>query len=304
MAGLLDFAAAQADTETVLRRDPNRMDMHRLLVDILYNRRDGDGLIAEADKIADLKDDALAHVTRGYGLLFKAKLPEARGEFDAAIAAKPSVPAYIARAVTHEKTQLDEALKDFDAAFKLQPDAQQVYLARASAYLAAGKDDLAIKDIDVLLKKAPDDAHLIKMRSYALVHDHKYAQAIGEMDKLLDKTPHDSVLLNDRCWYRAMWGKELEAALSDCDQSIKEKSSAASLDSRGLVYLRLGRFGDAVADYTEALKARPSQSTSLYGRGLAKLRNGATEAGLVDLKAARAVDEKIDAQFADFGLQP
>lgn len=76
------------------------------------------------------------------------------------------------------------------------------------------------------------------------------------------------------------------------------------LDSRGLVYLRLGNFEAAIHDYDDALHADPSMPTSLYGRGLAKLRSGETAQGQADLAAAKKLDSGIAKLFADMGLAP
>jgi tetratricopeptide (TPR) repeat protein len=110
-------------------------------------------------------------------------------------------------------------------------------------------------------------------------------------------------LLNARCWRRAVSGRQLDVALADCHASLALKESAAALDSRAFVYMRLGRIEEAIADYDAALKLRPAQASSLFGRGIVKLRKGATEDGQADLSAARAIDPRIDAQFADYGVK-
>jgi len=79
---------------------------------------------------------------------------------------------------------------------------------------------------------------------------------------------------------------------------------AAILDSRGLVKLRLSRLDEAIQDYDAALKLQPRLLSSLFGRGIAKQRKGAAEDAKSDLAAARAIDSKIDAQFAVYDLAP
>jgi len=76
------------------------------------------------------------------------------------------------------------------------------------------------------------------------------------------------------------------------------------LDSRALVNLQLGHLDEALSDYNAALDKRPKVANSLYGRGLVKLRKGEASDGQVDLAAARAIDPKIDSEYADYGLTP
>jgi len=75
-----------------------------------------------------------------------------------------------------------------------------------------------------------------------------------------------------------------------------------TLDSRGFVYLKLGRFSQAIADYDAALAGNPRESGSLYGRGLARLRSQDTEGGRADLAAAKALDPAVAEEFARYGL--
>ena len=65
------------------------------------------------------------------------------------------------------------------------------------------------------------------------------------------------------------------------------------LDSRGFVYLRLGQFDDAIADYNAALKINPKIASSLYGRGVAKLKKGDSSGGTVDMATANLVDPTL-----------
>jgi tetratricopeptide (TPR) repeat protein len=152
---------------------------------------------------------------------------------------------------------------------------------------------------------APKDRQARTFHINLLAAKHDYARAIAESDALVAEAPGDAPLLNTRCWMRAMWGQELPTALADCDASLGIAPSApATLDSRGLVNLRLGHLDEALADYNAALDKRPKVASSLFGRGLVKLRKGAEADGQADLAAARAIDSKVDTEYAGYGLVP
>ena len=52
-----------------------------------------------------------------------------------------------------------------------------------------------------------------------------------------------------------------------------------------------------------ALRINPRLTSSLYGRGLAKKRNGSIAEGDLDIANAKAMDPNIVKEFADYGVQ-
>jgi tetratricopeptide (TPR) repeat protein len=107
---------------------------------------------------------------------------------------------------------------------------------------------------------------------------------------------------NGRCWTRAIIG-ELQAALADCNEALRLKPDvAATLDSRGLTYLKMGQWDSALDDYSSALRLDSKLASSLYGRGLAKRKKGDTT-GNADIAAAKAIEANIVGDFVRYGVQ-
>jgi len=50
------------------------------------------------------------------------------------------------------------------------------------------------------------------------------------------------------------------------------------------------------------LKINPRLTSSLYGRGIAKKRNGAVAEGDLDITNAKAMDPNIAKEYADYGV--
>jgi len=75
------------------------------------------------------------------------------------------------------------------------------------------------------------------------------------------------------------------------------------LDSRGLIYLKLGDYDQAIASYDETLKLDPKYADSLYGRGIAKLRKGDTSDGNADIAPAKAIKPDVAEDFAGYGVK-
>jgi tetratricopeptide (TPR) repeat protein len=121
------------------------------------------------------------------------------------------------------------------------------------------------------------------------------------MGKQFGRKPALEAVWNGRCWTRAIVG-ELLAALADCNEALRLKPDvAATLDSRGLIYLKMGQWDSAIDDYNSALRANPKSASSRYGRGLAKLKKGNTSGRNADIAAAKAID--IVDGFVRYGVQ-
>jgi tetratricopeptide (TPR) repeat protein len=134
------------------------------------------------------------------------------------------------------------------------------------------------------------------------------AQALTQLDLWIPVHSQDVRLpeaFNERCWYRALEGRQLDQALEDCNAGLRRNPhSPELLDSRGLVYLRSGKLDKAIADYNAALKIDPKIAWSLYGRGVAEMRKGMTGQGEADMTAAAAIAPQLSETAKKLGIVP
>ena len=78
---------------------------------------------------------------------------------------------------------------------------------------------------------------------------------------------------------------------------------AAAYDSLGLIHLKMDQFGTAIDDFSSALRFDPKLASALYGRGLAKLRNGDVAGSKADISAAKTIRAEIGDDFTRYGVQ-
>jgi tetratricopeptide (TPR) repeat protein len=259
---------------------------------------------AASDKPADA--DALGR--QGEALMSRRDFVEALRAFDQAVALEPKAPQrYMDRAGAHRAMgKIDLARADLDRALELKPDFTPALLARGDLALGAKDVVRAEADFAAALKAAPTggDVQLQVAEIYDL--HHRWAEAIPHYDAWIAANPKDGRLwdvLTNRCAARGMVGEDLDKALEDCNAALRKgPRNSAVLDSRGLVYLRLGRLKEAIADYDAALKLQPKLAWSLYGRGLAKRRLGMKAEGDADIKAALALAPRLEAEAKEIGL--
>jgi tetratricopeptide (TPR) repeat protein len=272
-----------------------------------------------AESAASAAADTTAEPTDAAGFARRGNAFTARHDYDHAIAdltraceLAPTEASYLyERGLAHwQNKEPDVALADFDAAIKLKPGDVPALVARASA--RADRHDPAtgvLADLDAADGAAPK-ADPVRMRMGDLYeYIGQFQAAIAQYSKWIDAHQGGDVYmsraLSARCRARAWWGQELEQALADCNAALKlSPSTAAYLDSRGLVYLRQGQYDKAIADYDGALRSQPKDASSLYGRGVARLHQGHSAQGNADLAAAAALQPQIGAQMSQHGIGP
>jgi len=262
------------------------------------------------------------------------------GEAKTAEAASPTAAEFARRgAAAAARRQFAEAVDDYSRAIDLAPDEAANYHARALARLNARQPVLAMADLDQALKRDPNDVQALMVRGelylanrdptrgradfeaalklapenhellYQVGVDYTRAglfeEGIRQIDSWVSTHAKDESLpqvLNTRCWTRAAWGKELDAALADCDAALRRDRNSVVMQNRALVLLRLGRVDEAIAQYNAALKLQPRSAWSLYGRGLAEQKKGQTAEAQADIAAATAIAPNLPAEAKRYGL--
>jgi tetratricopeptide (TPR) repeat protein/predicted aspartyl protease len=245
------------------------------------------------------------------GWVRQASAKAARGEVDQAISdvgqaigLAPANPLLL-----FDRAQLQQragrsalALADLQAALKIDPRYPPALMSRGQHSLALNQDVSARADFEAAVAVDPNVA-----ASVAGIYAEQgwFERSVELWDQWIAAHARDDRLpeaLSGRCWARALWGRDLDKALADCDRAVRTSRVSSFLDSRGLVHLRLGQYDLAIADYTAALKDDPRRAWSLYGRGLAELRKGDKAQGDADLKAATAIAPDLPERAKRLGI--
>ncbi|MGZ5936674.1 MAG: tetratricopeptide repeat protein, partial [Rhizomicrobium sp.] len=107
------------------------------------------------------------------------------------------------------------------------------------------------------------------------------------------------------CWARAITNRELPQALDECRQSLQIRpSSTFALDSLGFVQFRMGDLTAALASYDTAIASNAKNSSSLFMRGIVKVRLGRKSEGDADIAAAMALDSAVGDTYRRRGISP
>lgn len=200
-----------------------------------------------------------------------------------------------------------EADPEFDRALRMNPLlAPDAYARRGKWWLDKQNYGRAEQDFDKLVTLEPTVADWVHLRGYARYEEGRVKEGIADYDAAARIDPKNPSYQNSRCWGRALAGLELDVALNACSQAISLSPSsqprAAFLDSRGRVHLARKEYADAISDYDAALLIEPKNSSSLYGRGLARRQLNQPD-GERDIREALQLDSTAARHFSALDLE-
>jgi len=308
-----DVAAERDRTATILTRTPRLVApadaTRRWNLDRAASRTQRDAIDAIFKKnIAEADEENITALTSAFSY------QRGIGDYKAAVATLtrqlallPSADAYLDRSYARrELGDIAGALADADEARKLDPSS---FAANATlANLTAERGDVAkatqmFDDRIALGGKTRDDYRRYKASMLGDFGDP--LAAIGELDDLITTKPGNPSLLNARCWVKATRNVQLDTALKDCTSALElSDASAQILDSRALVWMRMGRDEDALRDLDAALLQAPGLGSSRFLRALVYQRMGRAGDAVADLAIARQLSPSTEREYARYGLKP
>jgi tetratricopeptide (TPR) repeat protein len=180
------------------------------------------------------------------------------------------------------------ALADYDKALTIYPTYADALVSRSAIYAADGTEDLALRDLDAAIAVQTNNPIAFYNRGYVHFAKREYDLAVADYDAAIILDPKMGSAYGNRCLVRAITGKDLPAALSDCDVALKLMPTNPDVrETRGFLYMKLGEPLVAVVEYNAALERDPNRTIALYGRGMAKIKAGDRKEGEADQAAAR-----------------
>lgn len=222
---------------------------------------------AEADFAAALDLDSrpeiryAVHANRGLLWLQQGRLTEAVTDLEQAIALRPDeCQGHIALAQALGRQQKwNDAVHEIDVALRLRPDLPAVHRARGQLYVAMKEPDAALRDFETAIHldpKAQPETLAGDLVECGKIHHHqrRYCKALAAYDHALHTAPSEALThhLRGESLLELNRGQEAEEAFGKCVE-LKPLFGPA-FRGRGQARVRLGKFAEAVEDYTQALR--------------------------------------------------
>jgi tetratricopeptide (TPR) repeat protein len=231
---------------------------------------------------------AKAAVARGDELLDARKPDEALKEFGAAVRLDPNAADsfYFRGRAWAQLGECDRAMKDLDEALRLDPRNAPALACKGTVCTILGQPRQALKYFDEAVRLDPKSPDVYEARGTAWAMLRQWGKAVADFNAAIRLNPRDADLFVNR---GAAWGEmgEVERALKDLNEAIRlDPKNAMAFYNRG-VYRRRTQPDLALADFTEALRCKPDHLHARINR--ATLRAGRGEWA----KAAEDLDEVI-----------
>ena len=141
-----------------------------------------------------------------------------------------------------------------------------VMASRGYAYYKKRNYGQAISDFSAVIRLDPNIARIYVLRGMAYDYSERnYDEAIDNFTSAIRLKPNSAEYYNKRCWVLVLKG-DAESALSDCNKSLELRpDNPNTLDSRGIAYFALGNYQAALQDYNRTIQLDSAAwSTHLY----------------------------------------
>jgi tetratricopeptide (TPR) repeat protein len=162
----------------------------------------------------------------------------------------------------------------------------------------------AIAEYDKVVAQQPAFAKAITERAFVKESIGDYAGGMEDHDLVLSLAPDRPNAWSHAAWIRALRNIELDLALEYAQKAVTLSAGVDPVDTRGFVRFRRGEWNEALADYDAVLKSYPGSASTVFMRGVVKLRMGDVAGANADLSRARRLDKTVEALWTRRGVTP
>ena len=146
---------------------------------------------------------------------------------------------------------------------------------------------------------------LIDDRAETLVRAGRKDEALALLAAAMKDKPGNATLLNNSCWTKGLADLDLAIALKECSKSIElTEEPTGQLHSRALVYFRMKRYDESMADIEAAEKMGSASANFYYLRGIVSSWLGDQVKALADIETAKYLNEHITEVYDAAGIKP
>lgn len=195
-------------------------------------------------------------------------------DYDRALALNPNAyDVFLSKAATYDKMGMfQRVIENYDIAISMHPRMEKVWMARTAFFARRGNAAQALRDLDEGIRYLPDSTNLRIARGVYYLNRKSYSQALPDFDAALIVKPQlmQALDLKAVCENHLQNYPAFESTLS---QILKlDSKRVAAWVQRARVRIRFNRLDEADSDFTHALYADPHDLDARIGRGMLRLR--------------------------------
>lgn len=209
-------------------------------------------------------DSAEAYLERSWQNFQQGKNKRAIKDADAALKLEPNNrKAYLSRAkALAARGEMEQAESDLSEAVRISPDYDVAFFERGRTRMLLQKFDEAIVDFTKSIGFDPDFAETYRLRAVGYINLERYEESVKDFSEALKRDPSEAQTWFERGYSYSMLG-EHEKAVQDYSEAVKQDPNHRdSFVRRAESFEKLGRFQEAITDYKSFLRTIGKGSTS------------------------------------------
>lgn len=149
--------------------------------------------------------------------------------------------------------------------------------------------------------KPPHEGDFYAMRAAAYFAMKAHDKALSDLNKAVTFRQTPEIYFQRGLLHMAM--QNADAAKTDLAQVMKMKPTfAPAYFMRGLVAYEAAEYAEAVTYFDGAVQRLPTYYQAIFARGVAKTKAGDQEGGAKDIKTAKGMSDKVEADLKELGL--
>ena len=250
-------------------------------------------------------DVALAkeHYNRGVGHAERGYWDEAIREYQAALRINPNyAEAHLNLGVAYgQRGRWGEALREFQVALRINPNLAEAHYNLGVAYGEQGRWDEAIQAYQAALCINPDYAEAHCNLGVAYGQQGRLDENIREHQAALHINPNDADAHYNLGLAYGQQGR-LDEAIRECQAALRINPNYAEAHfNLGLAYYQQGRPEEAIREFQAALCINPSHADAHYSLGVAYGQQGRLDEAIREYQAALRIDPNLAVAHRNLG---
>lgn len=210
--------------------------------------------------------------------------------------------------------EYEQSIQDFDSAIRILPDNPYAYTDRGYSYFWLGENDLALADFDRAVLIDPREPESYIYRGYFFVSQREYEKAVADYSTAIRLDPQNAEYFTYRA---AVYAETQDSARATADLSTaleldpgfncydlyswanvycltaaiqRDPTNAALFYSRARQYYSIGRYPEAIADFSRSINLNPSTLYVYLNRAQAYFVTGQTDLAASDIRHSLLAD--------------
>ncbi|ARV61576.1 hypothetical protein BZZ01_25730 [Nostocales cyanobacterium HT-58-2] len=286
------YDEARQVLEKVISLKPDEFMAYRGLCNVLGELGNYPKAIQACDQAIKINPQPLQYILRGELRISMGDTTEAIKDFNAALRLQPDNPfAYRQRGVARSSEEnYQAALEDLNKALTLQPDNAYAYVDRGMIYALLGNRKAFTEDFDKALSLEPDSASIYNKRGTArhILQDDK--GAIEDYTAAIRFAPESAYIYYKKLGDVRTAQKDLQAASENYSEAIRlEPNYAPAYVGRGIVQAMLGNQQGFTEDFDTAVRLQPENAWLYSYRGYARFLLKDNKGGIEDYNKAMSL---------------